>query len=136
MGDWGFHLADYWDQRTDAVNRHARRLAQVGNIERIAACKQIQAGVLRGMDRFADLELLKAAVCMVDDLYEFVNDIVIMDNAILDYLAASCLTFTTPLRERGYVIHYVDENRFSGIDFIKLGPCDLFPQESQTLACL
>jgi hypothetical protein len=65
---------------------------------------------------------------MVDDLYKYVNDEVLMDRALFAYLDAFARTFTKTVRERGYVIHYIVENQFSDVDFLMVGPFDLFPK--------
>jgi hypothetical protein len=65
---------------------------------------------------------------MVDDLYKYVNDEVLMAAALFEYLDAFGGTFTQAVREKGYVIRYVAENQFSGVDFLMLGPFDLFPR--------
>lgn len=126
MGDWDFPLVDFFDQRAVAINRHAHSLAQLSDVERTAACRQIQDRVRTCVGALQDRLLLKAAVCMVDDLYKYVNDTVIMDQALLDYLNASGRTFTMALHERGYVIRYVVENQFSNVGFLMFGPFDVF----------
>jgi hypothetical protein len=65
---------------------------------------------------------------MVDDLYKYVNEEVLMDEALFEYLDAFGRTLTKAVSERGYVIRYVVENQFSGVDFLMLGPFDVFPK--------
>jgi hypothetical protein len=76
----------------------------------------------------ADSQLLQSAVSMVDDLYKYVNDEVLMDEVLFDYFDAFGRTLTKTVRERGYVIRYVVENQFSGVDFLMLGPFNVFPR--------
>lgn len=128
MTDWDFHLVDYWDQTTGAINRHVLRLIPLGEAERQAACGRIQDAVRKRVAALTDRLLLQAAVSMVDDLYKYVNDAVLVDGALFAYLDAFARTFTAAVRERGYVIHYVVENAFSGVDFLMRGPFDLFPR--------
>jgi hypothetical protein len=128
MGDWDLCLADYWDQTSGAINRAALRLSKLNGPERLVACGQIRDAVRMGAHALADGQLLQAAVSMVDDLYKYVNEEVLMDEALFDYLDAFGRTLTKSVRERGYVIRYVVENQFSGIDFLMLGPFDLFPR--------
>jgi hypothetical protein len=127
MSDWDFHLIEYWDQRTGAIHRNARRLHRLGEPERAAACRQIQEAVSRRLHALTDSQLLQAAVSMVDDLYKLVNAEVLLDEALLAYLDAFARTFTTAVRARGYVIQYVVENQYAGVDFLMRGPLDLFP---------
>lgn len=128
MGAWNLRLVDYWDQTTGAINKGARRLGEFGESERVAPCGQIREAVRQRCTALADRQLLQAAVSMVDDLYKCVNDEVLMGQALFDYLDAFGRTFTTAVRERGYVIRYVVENQFSGVDFLMLGPFDVFPR--------
>lgn len=128
MSDWDLPLAGYWDQTTDAINRNTRRLFGLSEPERVAACGQIRDAVLQRVHVLPDTQLLQAAVSMVDDLYKFVNEEARVDRALFAYLDAFARTFTTALRARGYVLHYVAENQFSGDDFLMLGPLDLFPK--------
>ena len=128
MGAWDLSLVDYWDQQTGSIGRNALRLGKLGEAERTAACGEIRGAVRRRMQALTDDHLLQAAVSMVDDLYKYVNDEVLLDQALLDYLEAFGRTFTEAVRERGYVIQYVVENQFSGVDFLMLGPLDLFPK--------
>jgi hypothetical protein len=128
MRDWDFQLVDYWDQRTSAINRSARRLSKLSVPERKAACGQIRGAVRRRVRDLTDEQLLRSAVSMVDDLYKFVNDEVLMTAALFEYLDAFGRTFTQAVRERGYVIRYVVENQFSGVCFLMFGPFDVFPR--------
>jgi hypothetical protein len=128
MGDWDFGLVDYWDQTSSAINRCALRLSKLSSPERMAAHSQIQESVRKQVDALADTQLLQAAVSMVDDLYKYVNDEVLMDDALFEYLDAFGSTFTNAVRQRGYVINYVVENGFSSVDFLMLGPFDVFPR--------
>jgi hypothetical protein len=128
MNHWDFRLTAYWDQTTSAINRHALRLGKLGEPERRAACGQIRDAVRARVQALADERLLQAAVSMVDDLYKYVNDEVWMAAALFEYLDAFGRTLTQAVRERGYVIRYVVENQFSGVDFMMLGPFDLFPR--------
>lgn len=128
MGDWDFHLVDYWDQRTGAINRNVLRLARLGEPERAAACDQVRDAVDRRAQALEDGHLLQAAVTLVDDLYKYVNDEVMMHPALFEYLAAFGRPFTRTVRERGYVIRYVVDNQFSGTEFLMLGPFDVFPK--------
>ena len=128
MDNWDLRLVDYWDQMTSAINRNTLRLSKLSEGERKAACGQIRDAVRMRVNDLADGQLLQAAVSMVDDLYKYVNDEVFMAAALFEYLDAFGRTFTQALRERGYVIRYVVENQFSGVDFLMLGPFDLFPK--------
>ncbi len=128
MSDWDLPLVEYWDQTTGAINRNARRLIHLGEAERTDACDQIRDAIRKRVHALADDPLLQATVSMVDDLYKFVNDEVLIDKALFAYLDAFARTFTTAIHDRGYVIHYVVENRFSGVDFLMRGPFDLFPR--------
>lgn len=128
MDDWNLHLVDYWDQSAGAINAHTLRLIDLGEADRLAACGQIRDAVLRQLDALPDSQLLQAAVSMVDDLYKAVNDEVLVDRALFAYLDAFARTFTQAVRARGYVIRYVVENQFSGVDFLMRGPFDLFPK--------
>lgn len=127
-GDWSFRLVDYWDQRTGAINRSVLRLTRLGEPERAAACDQIRQAVLQRLDALSDSQLLHAAVSMVDDLYKYANEEVLRDRALFAYLDAFARTLTQAVRVRGYVIRYVVENQFSGVDFLMAGPFDLFPK--------
>src|SRR5262245_59502691 len=118
MSGWDISLVDYWDQTTGAINRFARRLGQLEGAERIAAYGQIREGVRGRVGALPDRQLLLAAVSMVDDLYKYVNDEVLVGDALFDYLDAFGRTFTEGVRERGYVIRYVVENQFSGVDML------------------
>lgn len=128
MTDWDFHLVEYWDQTTGAINRNVLQLIRLSETERMAACSRIQEAVHKRLAVLTDSLLLQAAVSMVDDLYKFVSDEVLMDRVLFAYLDAFARTFTETVRERGYVIHYVVENSFSGVDFLMRGPFDLFPK--------
>lgn len=128
MDNWDFRLVDYWDQRTSAINRNTLRLHKLSQPERKAACAQIRDTVSRHVHDLADEQLLQAAVSMVDDLYKYVNEEVLMAAALFAYLDAFGRTLTQAVRQRGYVIRYVVENQFSGVDFLMLGPFDLFPK--------
>lgn len=68
MGDWDFPLVDFFDQRAVAINKHSHSLALLRNVERTAACRQIQDRVRTCVDALPDHLLLRAAVCMVDAL--------------------------------------------------------------------
>lgn len=128
MGDWDLRLVDYWDQRTGAINRNAFRLGRLDGPERAAACGEIRDAVRARAQALGDTHLLQAAVTLVDDLYKYVNDEVLMGPALFEYLDAFGRTFTRTVRERGYVIRYVVDNQFSGVDFLMLGPFDVFPK--------
>jgi hypothetical protein len=128
MDDWDFRLVEYWDQRTSAINRNALRLSKLGEQERTLACGQIRDAVRRRVQCLTDRQLLQAAVSMVDDLYKYVNKEVLMAAPLFAYLDAFGHTLTRAVRKRGYVIRYVVENQFSGLDFLLLGPFDLFPR--------
>ncbi len=128
MDNWDFRLADYWDQTTNAINKSTLRLSKLSEAEREAACGQIRDAVWMRVFDLTDEQLLQAAVSMVDDLYKTVNDEVLMAAALFEYLDAFGRTFTQAVRERGYVIRYVVENQFSGVDFLMLGPFDVFPR--------
>lgn len=128
MKAWDLPLVDYWDQQVGSINGNVLRLLKLSETERSAACGEIRGAVRRRAQALTDDQLLQAAVSMVDDLYKYLNDEVLMDKALFDYLEAFARTFTEAVRERGYVIHYVVENQFSGIDFLMLGPFDLFPK--------
>ncbi len=128
MDDWDSRLVDYWDQTTGAINRGALRLSKLSGQERMAACGQIRDAVRKRVHALADSRLLQLAVSMVDDLYKYVNDEVLMDEVLFDYLDAFGRTLTETVRERGYVIRYVVENQFSGVDFLMLGPFSVFPR--------
>lgn len=132
MDNWDLPLVDYWDQRTGAINQHTRRLSQLPDPERRAACNQIHDAVRKRLEGMADELLLKAAVSMVDDLYKYLNDEVLMARALLEYLNAFGRTLTQAVRNRGYVIRYVVDNQFSSVDFLMLGPFDLFPKIFKT----
>lgn len=126
MGDWDLRLVDFWDQQAHAINDATMRLIKLGPPERTAACGEIRQAVLNGVAALDDSRLLRAAVSMVDDLYKYVNDAVLMDPSLFAYLDAFGRTFTTAVRERGYVIRYVVDNQFSDVEFMMLGPFDLF----------
>jgi hypothetical protein len=126
--DWDIPIVDYWDQMTGSINRGAIRLSKLSGPERVAACGRIRDAVGRRAQSLADINLLKAAVSMVDDLYKYVNDEVLMDQALFDYIDAFGRTLANTVRKRGYVIRYVVENQFLSLDFLMLGPFDLFPK--------
>jgi hypothetical protein len=128
MDNWDFRLVDYWDQTTSAINRHTLRLSKLSEPARKVACDQVRDAVRMRVRDLADQQLLQAAVSMVDDLYKYVNDEVLMAGALFEYLDAFGRTLTQAVRARGYVIRYVVENQFSGVDFMMLGPFDLFPR--------
>jgi hypothetical protein len=125
---WNWPLVDYWDQRTDAINRAAARVRELDASDRPAAYGAIQECVLDKVASLPEELLLKATVSMVDDLYKFVNDVVLMDDVLLGYLNAFAHTMIATVRARGYVVRYIADNRFSGIEFLKMGPFDLFPR--------
>jgi|CXWL01.1.fsa_nt_gi hypothetical protein len=50
MGDWDFPLVDFLDQRAVAINRHAHSLAQLSDVARRAAYRQIQDRVRKCED--------------------------------------------------------------------------------------
>jgi hypothetical protein len=112
MNDWALHLVDYWDQTTGAINRNVLRLIRLSEPERKAAYGQIQNAVFRRLHALSDIRLLQATVSMVDDLYKYVNDEVLVDQALFAYLDAFAGAFTRVVRERGYAVHYVVENQF------------------------
>jgi hypothetical protein len=128
MDNWDFRLVGYWDQTTSAINRNTLRLSKLSEAERGTACDQIRDAVRMRVRDLADEQLLQAAVSMVDDLYRYVNDEVFMAAALFDYLEAFGRTFTQAVREKGYVIRYIVENQFSGVNFLMLGPFDVFPK--------
>lgn len=96
---------DYWDQTTGAINRHVLRLIPLSEAERQAAGGRIQDAVRKRLAALTDRLLLQAAVSMVDDLYKYVNDAVLVHGALFAYLDAFARTLTAAVRERGYVIH-------------------------------
>ena len=128
MDNWNFSLIEYWDWRRNAINRQAARLNKLTQSERALAFDIIRNSVLEQTRDLADERLLQAAVSMVDDLYKTINDELLMAPALFEYIDAFGHTFTQAVRERGYVIRYVVENQFSGVDFLKLGPFDVFPR--------
>lgn len=128
MSAWDWGLVEYFDQRTDAINRAAARVRALDESDRPAAYREIQECVLDKVARLPEDLLLKATVSMVDDLYKFVNDTVWMDDALLGYLDAFAHTMMATVRARGYVARYIVDNQFSGADFLKMGPFDLFPR--------
>src|SRR5579871_6321059 len=128
MTAWNWPLVDYWDQRTDAINRAAARVRELSPSDRPAAYSEIQEHVLDKVASLPEYLLWKATVSMVDDLYKFVNDAVVMDEALLGYLHAFAHTMIATVRARGYVVRYIVDNQFSGIEFLKMGPFDLFPR--------
>lgn len=128
MSEWKLRLVDYWDQNIDAINTQVLRLSQLEPAERDLACTQISQTVAEQLAHLSDRQVQKAAVSMVDDLYKYVNDQVLMHTALLAYLDAVARTLITTLHQRGYQLHYVVENQFSGAEFILRGPCDLFPR--------
>jgi hypothetical protein len=128
LENWDFRLVDYWNQTTSAINRNTLRLSKLSEPARTAACEQIRDAVRMCVRDLADEQLLRAVVSMVDDLYKYVNEDVLMSAALFEYLDAFGRTLTQAVRERGYVIRYVVENQFSGVDFLMLGPFDVFPR--------
>jgi len=128
MDNWDFRLVDYWDQTVGAINRNAQRLSKLNETKRKAACDQIRGAVRMQVHDLTDEQLLQAVVSMVDDLYKFVNDEVFMAAALFEYLDAFGRTLIQAVHERGYVIRYVVDNQFSGVDFLMLGPFDVFPK--------
>jgi hypothetical protein len=128
MSEWDLPIVEYWDQERGAINNATRRLLALSEEDRIAACNEIRSAVTRRLDALDDDLLLKASVSMVDDLYKYVNDEVLFDRALLQYLEAFGRAFTSVVHDRGYVIRYVVENQFSGVDYLMLGPFDLFPK--------
>ena len=128
MDDWDFSLVDFWDQTTGAINRNALRLSKLSEPDRMEACSRIRDAVSKRAHALEDNLLLQAAVSMADDLYKYVNYEVMMHDSLFDYFDAFGSTFTKTVRESGYVIRYVVENQFSGVDFLMLGPFDIFPR--------
>ena len=128
MSEWNLPLIDYWDQTQDAITRHTLRLIDLGEPERLAACGQIRDAVRQRLAALTDSQLLQAAVSVVDDLYKFVNDDVLVAPALFAYLDAFGRTFTETVRARGYIIHYIVENQFLSADFLRRGPFELFPR--------
>ena len=86
MDNWDSRLVDYWDQTTSAINRSTLRLSKLSEPERKAACGQIRDAVRMRVHDLADEQLLQAAVSMVDDLYKYVNEEVLMAAALFESL--------------------------------------------------
>jgi hypothetical protein len=128
MTAWDRPLVSYWDQRTDSFNRAAAEIRELSTLERNAAYDEIRDCVIDKVAALPEDLLLRAAVSMVDDLYKFVNDTVWMDDALLGYLNAFAHTMIATVRARGYVIRYIADNQFSGSDYLRMGPFDLFPR--------
>lgn len=126
MGDWDLRIVDFWDQTKGAINQCVLRLRTLNDSDRAAACDEIREVVRRRANNLPDQHLLQAAVSMVDDLYKYVNDEVLMELPLFEYLMAFGRASTSVVRERGYVIRYVVDNQFSGVDFLMLGPFDVF----------
>jgi hypothetical protein len=126
MSEWNTPFVEYWDQATGAINRNALRFTKLAESERAVACKVIQDSVQRSAGGWSDQQLLRAAVSMVDDLYMYMNDTMLSNAAVYVYLDAFARTFTMTVAERGYVVEYIAENAFSGIDFLVIGPFDWF----------
>jgi hypothetical protein len=128
MDTWDLPLFSYWDQTKRAINRHALRLEKLSEIERRVAYSQIRTAMRIQVRDLEDEKLLQAAVSMVDDLYKYVNDEVMLAQVLFEYLEAFGSTLTEVVLDRGYVIRYVVENQFSGVDFLLIGPFDVFPR--------
>jgi hypothetical protein len=128
MSTWNWPLPEYWDQRTDAISRAAARIRALSPSDRNAAYEEIRDHVLDKVAVLPQDLLLNAAVSMVDDLYKFVNDTVLMDDVLLGYLNAFANTMIATVRARGYVVRYIVENQFSSVEYLRLGPFDLFPR--------
>lgn len=128
MSGWNWGLVEYFDQRTDAINRAAAKIRALGTAERDAAYGEIRECVVDKLLVLSDDILLKATVSIVDDLYKFVNDTVRMDDALIGYLDAFARTAIMTVRARGFVARYVADNQFTNGDYLRTGPFDLFPR--------
>ena len=129
MDAWNFpHVFNFWDQQAGAINANARRLDALGAPEREAACRRIREAVGAHAQALDDEWLLKMALTLTDDLYKYVNDEILLCPGLFDYLGAFGRAFLGAVRARGYAVHSVVDNQFSGVDFLRLGPFDLFPR--------
>jgi hypothetical protein len=127
MSEWDFpYIFNYWDQLTGAITKGAMRMHELSPPEQVEACDEIRQAMRRHVQALSDLQLMELAVSLVDDLYKYVNDEVYYAQALLQYLDAFGRTFTTSLRQRGYVLQYVVDNTFLP-DFLMVGAFDIFP---------
>lgn len=126
-------LLAYWDQREDAVYRRSRELARHGPSERDLELSAIRAAVVLHTADLSDEHLAALASIMVDELYKAANrEIVVVDDALFQFLEASAAVFTGELVERGFTLHFLVDNSFQEWSGGILRPFELFPKWFQT----
>ena len=122
----GTNLSDFWDQNKNAVIQNASRLMRLRDDERAKEILSIRHEVTRQVNALSDEQMLKLAVTLVDDIYQHVNDEVIVGPIVFAYLDACGAALIQLLKARGYVVHYIVENQFLSTEFLFLGPFDIF----------
>jgi hypothetical protein len=137
MHDWKLQrVFEYWDQSANAIAQYSLELSQLGEPARATASGRIRESVSGHAQALSDDHLLKMAVSLIDDLYQFLNTDVVVRAAFFDYLEAMGRTFTSVLRDRGYVIRYVIENQFADPEIVMMGPLRLFPAAFHAVGCV
>jgi hypothetical protein len=128
-------ITDYWDWRGAAVESHVQKLAALAPAAREQALGEIRDCIAAHAAALSDDLLLKAAVCMSDDLYKTAvgtEQIVrgprvrVWDENDRSYLAASAATLGSLVAARGYVIRYVIDNSFEISEDGLAGPIEYF----------
>ncbi len=128
MKEWFLNnITDYWDHLSNALHLNARKLENVSDKEREDWIDSLKQAVLRHGGSLNEEDLLLSAFCMIEDIYKTVASALIYDQALLDYLSASAVTFCNSLRQRGYIIHYIVDNTFDRDELHIQGPLDYFP---------
>jgi hypothetical protein len=116
MTDWMLpHIADYWDERVQAIDRLSRVLEAVPAPEQHHQLHLIYNAVRRHVDALSDEHVVRAAVFVADDLYKAASQMSYWDWALESYLLASAGTFFQAVRQRGFVVHYVVDNAYEDL---------------------
>jgi hypothetical protein len=108
-------LVAYWDALTDAVWRGSQQLQGLAQDDRASALSGITQDVERWTGALSDDDLAQLASVAADDLYKAASTIELVDEFVFQYLTASAGTFFGLLRQRGYLLHYIVENTFPGL---------------------
>ena len=125
MKNWKLSLVKYWDQLEKAIFNNTKQLDKLSESKQKKAYDQIREAVNLQVQAYTDEQLLMAAVSLVDDLYKFLNEVLVA-TTLFEYVDAFGRTFTDALRKRGYVIHFIVDNQFTRNDILFQGAFDLF----------
>lgn len=103
-------ITDYWDY--GAVERISREIVYLRDNSRTDALTAINSAIEKHAHVLSKDQLTLAAYVMADGLYKAINETIIFDEAMAEYLEASAGKFCAILRENGIRIHYLIENVF------------------------